>query len=137
MKRSIILIVVIIITFCNVMAQNYTVKIKVNDVWWESKENWGAFLQAEIYEGENLLPPSQNYYYTWYVYFSKEGYWRILKEGYGEDEASPETLPDYFIKSYVVVTDVVNHTFENLTSSVTDEFFMSSSGVPVTLSAYD
>ncbi|MHB2149322.1 hypothetical protein ACX8XP_09720 [Calditrichota bacterium LG25] len=145
MKRSILfLLLFIFITNKTVMAQNYSVKIKVNDVWWESKENYGAFLQAEIYDGNNLLSPNSDYYYTWYVYFSREGYWKILKEGYGDerekfgaDEASPETLPGYYIKAYVIVTDNVNHTFENLTSNTTDEFFMSGLGKVVTISAFD
>ena len=102
MRRFILFLLFMFFADIAVLAQSYSVKIKVNDVWWESKENYGAFLQAEVYNGNNLLPPSSNYYYTWYVYFSNEGHWKILKQGYGDprekfgdDEAQPETMPGY------------------------------------------
>ncbi len=42
----------------NIIAQTYTVDISVNDVWWESKENFGADLNAVIYRDGEPIPPA-------------------------------------------------------------------------------
>ncbi len=109
-------------------AQTYQVRIEVEDVWWESPENFGAFLKAVIDSNGISIPPSNDYFYQWYVYFSHEGYWRLLSGGFGVDEASPETLPGESILTYVVVSDSVNHAFEGIQSPVAGPFTMPGSG---------
>ncbi len=108
----------------NIIAQTYTVDISVNDVWWESKENFGADLNAVIYRDGEPIPPSNDYFYEWYVYFSNEGHWRLLISGNGKDHVIPETMAGYYIKSYVVVSDVVHHTFTGIQSEIKGPFYI-------------
>ncbi len=106
------------------IGQTYTVSIDVNDVWWSTHENFGADLTAVIYENGNPIPPSSNYYYTWWAYLSNIGEWRIPRygEGFGLDNVFPETLPGFYIKAYVVVSDLVNYTFTDIQSEIVGPF---------------
>lgn len=107
-------------SFSNTFAQSYTVNIIADDVWWQSPENFGAWVNAIIYYNGTPISTSPDYFYEWDAFFGNEGYWRFFTSGYGEDGAniSAETLPGYVIKLKVKVSDVVNHTFTNIQSGI-------------------
>lgn len=100
----------------------YSVDIVVDDHWWESDENFGVWLRAVISHNGNPIPNSNDYYYRWWLYFSHEGYWKILTSGFGEDEAVPETHQGWTFVAYVVVTDSVHHTFSGIISNTVGPF---------------
>ena len=117
--------------------ETYTVEIAVIDLWYDdNKESFRAELRADIYHNGQLIQPGGNYYYKWYVYYSKEEHWQLSSTGFGKYIDRPETTLGYFIKSYVVVTDSVSHTFKNIQSSITDRLIMTVRPRSVEFSCY-
>ena len=139
-KHLLILLLFVLVTgiYSKVLADGtYTVQITITDLWYnDNRESFRAELKADIYHNGQLIQPSGNYYYKWYVYYSYEGYWHLSSTGYGKDVDRPETVLGYYILSYVVVTDSVSHTFKNIQSSITDPLIMTVRGRSVKFDVY-
>ncbi len=128
----------ILFTFMNLQSQNYTVEIKVNEVWWNSRESFIVELQAEIYKDGVLIPADSSYYYKWYTDFSHDNTgWYLLDSGFKKDEISPDQLTGHSILAYVVVTDSLNHTFTNIKSDTVGPLYMSGQAKTVIFESYN
>ncbi len=122
------LVIVLLSSASRFALASCTVEIVKTDVWWESVENYGAYLRADIYQNGNLIPPGNQFYYKWYGFCGNNGFWKVIKEGYGENEAHMETLPGDYMKFYVVVTDTSGTYFTTITSDTTEPVSMPSNG---------
>jgi hypothetical protein len=137
-KKIFYILTLVILNISNTYSQNYEVEVVITDVWWQTRENYGAWVRADIFHNGELVSPSDDFFYKWRAKFSHEGnYWRDFTEGNGEFEISAETLPGASIGLYVV-TDVVNGTFINIQSPEIYPYVMSVLGAnEATFSAFD
>jgi hypothetical protein len=79
--KLIFIFVILSITFA---FSQYTVEIRINDLWWSSYETWWVELEAMIYSDGNYIDPVNyaNYYFEWWDY-TKDWGWRKRESGRG------------------------------------------------------
>ena len=124
MKRiSLFSLLLLVETFAQ---SSYTVELNRTHCWWKSRENWDSAVEATIKYNGYPIPNSNNYYYEYYL-TNPDGSWELNDAGFGKNinisdgtQYQPDGVTPYTQLWYVVVSDIENHTFTEITSDMVD-----------------
>jgi hypothetical protein len=103
---------------------DYTVELNRTYCWWLSRENWLSAVEAVIKYNGNPIPNSNNYFYEYHL-LNPDGSWELNNSGFGMNTAESDgtqyqtgTNDPYTQLWYVIVSDLINHTFTGITSDM-------------------